>query len=150
MKIRALLEQLASDVAFAEADPRLVAGSWPEQGKRRCLVACDAMEMSQGLTAFAFTLAERLWCDLLLVCVQPPVATAACQTYPAYTPGRRQGFPMRSAAGEPIGHLRLRGEFFPEIQRLCGSERRLDMAVLHCATEPPASFRLDVPYFLFA
>lgn len=149
MKIRALLEQLASDVAFAEVDPRLAATSWPEQGKRRCLVACDAMEMSQRLTAYAFTLAERLWCDLLLVCVQPSRATTACKTYPAYGPGRRQEFPMQSAAGGPIGHLRLRGEFFPEIQRLCGSERRLDMAVLHCATEPPASFRLDVPYFLF-
>lgn len=148
MKIRSLLEQLASEAAFAEADLRLAPEAGPAQCKRQCLVACDAAEMSRQLRAFAFSLAERLWCDLLMVCVQrcempmgsihPTGATVSCPDTP-----------VRNFAGARVSHLRLRGEFFSEVQRLCSGNRHLDMAVLHCVAGPPASFRLDVPYFLF-
>ena len=149
MKIRSLLEQLASEAAFAEADLRLAPEIGPDQSKRQCLVACDAMEMSRRLTAFAFSLAERMWCDLLMVCVRQCEMPAPGFVYPADVAAYRPDAPVRNFSETRVSYLRLHGDFFSEVQRLCSSNRHLDMAVLHCAAGPPASFRLDVPYFLF-
>ena len=148
MKIRSLLEQLASEAAFAEADLRLAPEAGPDQCKRQCLVACDAVEMSQRLKAFAFSLAERMWCDLLMVCIQRH-ETITARSLPAVTTTCSTAAPIRNFAEAQVSYLKLHGEFFPEVQRLCSGNRHLDMAILHCITGPPASFRLDVPYFLF-
>ena len=149
MKIRSLLEQLASEAAFAEADLRLASEAGQNTCKRQCLVACDAVEMSQRLKAFAFSLAERMWCDLLMVCVQRREMPATGSICPAVATACRSDTPIRNTPEARVSYLRLRGEFFPEVRRLCSGNRHLDMAILHCVTGPPASFRLDVPYFLF-
>ena len=149
MKIRSLLEQLASEAAFAEADLRLEREAGPDQCKRRCLVACDTPEMSQCLKAFAFSLAERMWCDLLMVCVQRREMVTTDYIHPAIAAAYRANASLRNFAEARVSYLSLRGEFFSEVQRFCSGSHHLDMAILHSVTGPPASFRLDVPYFLF-
>ncbi len=153
MNIRNILEQLASDVTFAEAGLSLNGRNRLETGDtcRRLLLACDREVIEPPLAAYALHLAERIRCDMLVACTPPEAVGSGTPGCAAEQLLCRQ---LSGLACPPeqlsVRSLPLRGDFFAGVREVCMRHRRLGMAILSCRRRPPADFKLDVPFFVYA